>query len=137
MGKVLPLWITLELRSTALAASAGRGCFDFFSLSFFFFFPLSGKRPIQTEILSQRVVKPKITNQPRAQTNTGYILCTIPCLLSIVYCSLFPVPCLLFIVDCQLRLDFARVKKEDVFASSGIGAKAIICRRQEIINRTK
>ena len=50
-----------------LAVGAGGGCLDiFFSrLSFFYSFSLSlGDGPIWTEILSQRAVKPKTTNQP-------------------------------------------------------------------------
>ena len=51
----------------ALAVGAGGGCLDFFSsyLTFLFSFSLSpGDGPIETEILSQRAVKPKTTNQP-------------------------------------------------------------------------
>ena len=53
-------------RPIALAVGAGGGCLDFFfsSITSFFFPPLSGRRPDQTEILSQRAVKPKTTNQP-------------------------------------------------------------------------
>ena len=42
------------------------GCLDIFShLSFLFSFFLSlGDGPISTEILSQRAIKPKTTNQP-------------------------------------------------------------------------
>ena len=50
-----------------LAVGAGGGCLDiFFShLSILFSFSLSlGDGPIWTEILSQRAVKPKTTNQP-------------------------------------------------------------------------
>ena len=52
---------------TALAVGAGGGCLDIFNShrSFLFSFSLSlGDGPIYTEILSQRVVKPKTTNQP-------------------------------------------------------------------------
>ena len=52
--------------SVALAVGAGGGCLDFFSLVYLFSF-LShslGDGPIQTEILSQRAVKPKTNNQP-------------------------------------------------------------------------
>ena len=45
----------------ALAVGAGRGGLDIF-LSFLF--PSLGVRPIQTEILFQRAIKPKTTNQP-------------------------------------------------------------------------
>ena len=50
-----------------LAVGAGGGGLDiFFSrLSFLFSFSFSrGDGPIETEILSQRAVKPKTTNQP-------------------------------------------------------------------------
>ena len=64
---VLLTWIQVGQGPTALAVGAGGGCLDiFFSrLSFLFSFSLSlGDGPIQTEIPSQRAVKPKITNQP-------------------------------------------------------------------------
>ena len=49
----------------ALAVDAGGGCLDiFFSLSL-------GDGPILTEILSQRAVKPKTTNQ---QQNDGRLI---------------------------------------------------------------
>ena len=56
-------------RARAYCACSGCGCGlfgHFFSrLSFLFSFSLSlGDGPIQTEILSQRAVKPKTTNQP-------------------------------------------------------------------------
>ena len=54
-------------RPTALAVGAGGGLFGhFFShLSLLLAFSLSlGDGPIWTEILSQRAVKPKTTNQP-------------------------------------------------------------------------
>ena len=55
------IWITVGQGPTALAVGAGRGCLDIFTL-LYPFFPLS---PClwETEILSQRAVKPK-TNQP-------------------------------------------------------------------------
>ena len=48
-------------RTSALAVGAGGGCLDIFSLIFHFSsFSLSlGDDPIQTEILSQRAIKPK------------------------------------------------------------------------------
>ena len=64
---VLLIWIRVGQGPTALALGAGGGCLDiFFSrLSFIFSFSLSlGDGPIKTEILSQRAVKPKTTNQP-------------------------------------------------------------------------
>ena len=50
----------------ALAVGAGGGCLDIFSLISLFSFlsPSLGDGPIETEILSQRAVKPKTTNQP-------------------------------------------------------------------------
>ena len=52
-----------------LAVGAGGGCLDIFSLIYHFSFLSSfslslGDGPIWTEILSQRAVKPKTTNQP-------------------------------------------------------------------------
>ena len=61
------VWIIVGQGPTALAGGAGGGCLDiFFSrLSFLFSYSLSlGDGPIKTEILSQRAVKPKSTNQP-------------------------------------------------------------------------
>ena len=58
---VLLIWIRIGPGPTALAVGAGWGCLDIvFSRVFFFSFSLSlGDGPIQTEILSQRAVKPK------------------------------------------------------------------------------
>ena len=52
--------------STTLVVGAGGGCLDIFSLIYHFSFlsPCLGDGPIETEILSQRAVKPKRTNQP-------------------------------------------------------------------------
>ena len=65
---VLLVWMIVGQGPIALAVGAGRGVFGhFFShLSFLFSFSLSlGDCPIQTEILSQRAVKPKKpTNLP-------------------------------------------------------------------------
>ena len=62
---VLQIWIIVGQGPTALAVGAGGGCLDFF-LSFLFSVSLSlGDGPISTEILSQRAVKPKTTNQLR------------------------------------------------------------------------
>ena len=71
---VLLIWIIVGQGLTALAEGAGRGCLDIFSLvchssriSFLSSFSLSLRDgPILTEILSQRVVKPKTTHQPTA-----------------------------------------------------------------------
>ena len=58
--------ITVGQGPTALAVGAGGGCFDIFIL----IFPFSssslslGDGPIWSEILSQRAVKHKTTNQP-------------------------------------------------------------------------
>ena len=52
---------------TALTVGAGGGVWTFFLSSniSLIFLPLSlGDGPIETEILSQRAVKPKTTNQP-------------------------------------------------------------------------
>ena len=59
--------ITVSQGPSALAVGAGGGCLDFFNshLSFLFSFSLFlGDGPIKTELLSQRAVKPKTTNQP-------------------------------------------------------------------------
>ena len=63
---VLLIWIRVEQGRTALAMGAGGGCLDIFTLVYHFSFlsPSLGDGPIQTEILSQRAVKPKTTNQP-------------------------------------------------------------------------
>ena len=61
------IWITVGQGPTALAVGAGRGWFGHFysHLSFLSSFSLSlGNGPIKTEILSQRAIKPKTTNQP-------------------------------------------------------------------------
>ena len=59
-------WIIVGQGPVALAVGAGRGCLDNFSLVYLFSFlsPSLGDGPIQTEIRSQRAVKPKTTNQP-------------------------------------------------------------------------
>ena len=48
-----------------LSVGAGGGCLDIFSLVYLFSFlsPSLGDGPIETEILSQRAVKSKTTNQ--------------------------------------------------------------------------
>ena len=63
---VLLIWIIVGQGPTGLAVGAGGFFFGhFFFYHFSFSFSLSlGDGPIQTEILSQRVVKPKTTNQP-------------------------------------------------------------------------
>ena len=61
------IWITVGQGPTALVVGAGGGCLDVFSLIYHFLFSFShslGDGPIETEILSQRAVKPKTTNQP-------------------------------------------------------------------------
>ena len=68
---VLLVWMIVGQGPIALAVGAGGGLFGlFFShLSFLFSFSLSlGDGPIKTEILSQRAVKPKPTNQPTSRT---------------------------------------------------------------------
>ena len=67
-------WITVGQGPTALAVGAGGGCLDIFTLIYPFLssFSLSlGDGPIQTEILSQRAVKPKTTNQPTGWLRSG------------------------------------------------------------------
>ena len=63
---VLLIWIIVGQGSIALAVDGGRGCLDIVSFIYHFsFLSLSlGDGPIWTEILSQRAVKPKTTNQP-------------------------------------------------------------------------
>ena len=70
---VLLIWIRVGQGPTALAVGAGWGCLDiFFSRLPFLFWETAryrlkyclGDGTIQTEILSQRAVKPKTTNQP-------------------------------------------------------------------------
>ena len=59
------IWITVGQGPTALAVGMGGGCLDIFTL-LYPCSPLSlslGDGPIQTEILSQRAVIPKTTNQ--------------------------------------------------------------------------
>ena len=57
----------------ALAVGAGGGgvCLEIFSLVYLFSFlsPSLGDGPILTEVLSQRAVKPKTTNQPNLVVN--------------------------------------------------------------------
>ena len=52
-----------------LAVGAGGGCFGHFysPILSLLFLPLSGRRPLQTEILSQRADKPSTTNKPNYQ----------------------------------------------------------------------
>ena len=66
------IWITVGQGSTALVV--GAGCLDIFTLIYPFLscFSLSlGDGLIMTEILSQKVVKPKTTNQPNPIEPTG------------------------------------------------------------------
>ena len=62
------LWITVGQGPTALVVGAGGGCLDIFyphlSFSLLFFSLSLGDGPIWTEILSQRAVNSKTTNQP-------------------------------------------------------------------------
>ena len=70
---VILIWIIVRQGSIALAIGAGGGGLDvFFSpQSFLFSFSLSlGGGPIQTEILSQRAVKPQ--NNQSAKSSTVY-----------------------------------------------------------------
>ena len=58
---VLLVWMIVGQRPIALAVGAGGGCLDIFSL--IYIISSLGDGPIWTEILSQRAVKPKTTNQ--------------------------------------------------------------------------
>ena len=67
LGKLI--WIIVGQGPIALAVGASGVCLDIFTLvylfsSFLFFSPFLGDRQISTEILSERAVKPKTTNQP-------------------------------------------------------------------------
>ena len=60
------IWMIVGQGPTALAVGAGGGCLDIFTL-IYPFSPVSlslGGGPIESEILSQRAVKPKTNNQP-------------------------------------------------------------------------
>ena len=64
---VLLIWIIVGQGLTALAVGAGLGLFGLFSLVYHSSIlspSLLGDGPIETEILSQRAVKPKTTNEP-------------------------------------------------------------------------
>ena len=72
------IWIIAPI---AFAVGAGGGLFGHFYSSLFFLssFSLSlGDCPIQTEILPQRAVKPKTTNQPNNLTRHCTYKCHIP-----------------------------------------------------------
>ena len=60
------IWFTVGQGPTALTVGTDGGCLDIFTLLYpFFSFSLSlADGPMKTEILSQRAVKPKTTNQP-------------------------------------------------------------------------
>ena len=71
------LRITVGQGPTALAVGAGGSCLDIFSLICHFLssFSLSlGDGPIYTELLSQRAVKPKTTNQATNISKRAYQL---------------------------------------------------------------
>ena len=74
------LWMVVGHHGpTALAVGAGGGCLDIFyyHLSSLSSVSLSlGDGPIQTEILSQRAVKPITTNQPILYFTTANKICT-------------------------------------------------------------
>ena len=55
------IWTIVGLGPTALAVGAGSGCLDISSLVYHSTLP---DDPILTDILSERAVKPKTTNQP-------------------------------------------------------------------------
>ena len=74
--------ITVGQGPTALAVGAGGGCLDIFFSHLYFLssFSLSvGDGLIKTEILSQRAVKPKTTNQP-----TSFFTAEVVALLHII-----------------------------------------------------
>ena len=59
------IWITVGQGPTELAVGAGGGCLDIFALIYPFSLSFGLKyNKYKTEILSQRAVKPKTTNQP-------------------------------------------------------------------------
>ena len=59
------IWIIVGQGSTALAVGAGGGCLDIFTLIYpFSSFSLFWERARYRQILSQRAVKTKTTNQP-------------------------------------------------------------------------
>ena len=61
------IWIRVGQGPTAHVVGAGGGCLDIFTLIYPVLSPFSlsvGDGSIYTEILSQRAVKPKTTNQP-------------------------------------------------------------------------
>ena len=61
------IWITVGQGPTVLVVGVGGGCLDIFTFIYPFLFSFSlslGDSPIYTEILSQRAVKPKTSNQP-------------------------------------------------------------------------
>ena len=59
---VLLIWISVGQWPNAFAVGAARGYWDILSVVYHLFFR-SGDGPIKTEILSQRAIKPKTTNQ--------------------------------------------------------------------------
>ena len=70
------IWIIVGQGPTVLAVGAGGGSFGHFysHLSFLSSFSLSlGDGPIQTEILSQKAVKPQ-TNQPTNDALNSWVL---------------------------------------------------------------
>ena len=61
------IWMIVGQGPIVLAVGTGGGCLDIFTLLYLFSSlspSLLGDGPILTEILSQRAVKPKTTNQP-------------------------------------------------------------------------
>ena len=65
------IWLKVGQRPTALAVGAGGDCLDIFYCRLYFLSSFSltlGDGPIWTEILSQRAVKSKTTNQPTKYT---------------------------------------------------------------------
>ena len=68
------IWVIVGQGPIALAVGAGGGCLHIFTLLYPFSLlsPSLGDGPIETEILSQRVAKPKTTNKPTNNYYYGY-----------------------------------------------------------------
>ena len=72
---VLQIWIIVGQGPTALAVGAVWGCLDIFTSRLLFrssCFLSLGDGPIYTEILSQKAVKPKKTNQPTTEYSQNF-----------------------------------------------------------------
>ena len=73
-GRLLLIWIKVGQGPITLAVGAGEGCLGiFFVYLSSFLSPSLGDGSILIEILSQKAVKPKTTNQPTNQpTNPSH-----------------------------------------------------------------